>query len=172
MRGAVVEIGSSVDRNIALMGEGAERMRQAAEQFTNSGGAIADVFDRSRHVATELSQSAARLSGASQDIEAVARDYQQARETFAGIVETLKSTVDTAKRDVAMTSELVKRLDAAAQKLVAVQGQADEYLAKLNRVLEGAHSLFCDQMLATVRKTNGEFHASLSTNGLTRQYAT
>jgi hypothetical protein len=60
-----------------------------------------------------------------------------------------------------MTSDLVARLEMAAQKLIAAQGHADEYLAKLNAVLAEAHTSFSDQMLATVRKTNGEFHDSL-----------
>lgn len=161
MRGAVSEIGSSVDRHIAGMSRGADQMRQAAERFTASGGAISEVFDRSRGITADLTETAARLSGTSQDVEAVVRDYRAARETFAGIVDGLKGTVDTAKRDASMTSDLVARLEAAGQKLIAAQGHADAYLAKLNDVLKQAHSSFSEQMLKTVRDTNGEFHDSL-----------
>ena len=167
MRGTVLELGSSVNRNVALMAEGATEMRKAADQFSGAGLAIGDVFDRSKLVAIELSKTASSLSASSQDVQSVVADYRAARETFAGIVESLRGTVDTAKREVAMTSDLVARLESAAQKLIAAEGQADDYLAKINSVLAEAHSSFGTQMLETVKRTNTEFHAHLAkTTGL------
>jgi ABC-type transporter Mla subunit MlaD len=161
MRSAVSELGASVDRNIAKMGQGAEQMRQAADAFSGSGRAIADVFDRSRVVSAELSQVATQLSASSNDVQAVVGDYRAARESFVSLVEGLRGTVDTAKREVALTQDLVGRLESAAQKLFAAQGHADGYLDKLNQVLAEAHGAFSSQMLNTVRTTNGEFHDSL-----------
>jgi len=161
MRGAVAELGSSVNTNVSRMGDGANQMRQAAELFTTSGQAISDVFDRSKSVSTELSQAAASLSGSSQNVQAVVADYRAARELFAGVVDGLRTTVETAKREVTLTSDLVTRLESAGQRLIAAQGHADDYLAKLNGVLAEAHGSFSSQMLQTVRSTNGEFHDSL-----------
>lgn len=161
MRSAVSELGASVDRNITKMGQGADQMRQAADLFTGSGRAVADVFDRSKAVSAELSQVAVRLSTSSLDVQAVVGDYRAARESFASLVDGLRGTVDTAKREVALTQDLVGRLEGAAQKLLAAQGHADEYLDKLNHVLAEAHGSFSSQMLNTVRTTNGEFHDSL-----------
>lgn len=161
MRGAVADLGTSVDQSVTRMGEGAHQMRQAADLFTTSGRAISDVFDRSKSVSLELSQTARTLSASTQDVQAVISDYRAARETFAGIVDGLKGTVETAKREVALTSDLVSRLETAGQRLIAAQGHADDYLAKLNGVLAEAHGSFSSQMLQTVRSTNGEFHESL-----------
>jgi hypothetical protein len=162
MRGAVSELGSSVNRNVTLMGEGASEMRQAAEQFTGSGKAISEVFDRLKAVSLELSRTASALSTTSQDVQVVVSDYRAARETFAGIVEALQDTVATAKRDVTMTSDLVSRLEAAAQKLIAAERHADEYLRKLNEVLAEAHGSFSSQMRETLKTTNTEFHEHLA----------
>jgi hypothetical protein len=162
MRNAVADLGSSVNRNVTLMGEGAVGMQQAAEQFTGSGKAIADVFERSRAVSIDLNQAAQTLKASSSDVQSVVGDYRAARETFGGLVEGLRGVVDIAKREASMTSDLVTRLESAAQKLVTAQGQADAYLAQLNRVLSEAHGSFSTQMLATLQKTNTEFHEHLA----------
>lgn len=164
VRAAVSELQGSVGRNVALMNEGAGRMREAAEQFTVSGRAISGVLDGSREVSGQLAQSAANLAASSQDVKEAVGDYRAAREAFASIVEGLHGTVDVAKREVAMTSDLVSRLEAAAQKLVAAQGQADEYLAKVTEVLAQAHGTFTSQMAESLRRANGDFHAHLSSS--------
>lgn len=161
MRHAVSELGSSASRNVALMGKGADGVRLAAEQFTGSGQAIADVFDKSQTVARELDQSAKMLRASSSDVQIVVSDYRAARASFADLVDGLRATIDTAKRDASMTSDLVGRLEGAAQKFAAAQGQADDYLSQLNEVLTEAHGSFSTQMLATVHKTNTEFHKHL-----------
>ena len=84
-------------------------------------GAISEVFDRSNALSLELSRMGSTLSTASQDVRAVVSDYKVARETFASIVDGLKGTVELAKREVGLTSDLVSRLEASAQKLIAAQ---------------------------------------------------
>lgn len=163
MRAAVSELGNTVARTVALMSEGASEMRQAADQFTISGRSIVDVFDRSRAVSSELTQSASILSSSSREVQEVVSDYRAARETFASIVQGLHGTVEAAKREVAMTSELVTRLESAAQKLVAAQGTAEEYLQHLNGALEAAHRDFANHMTNTVRSTGTEVHKHLAT---------
>jgi hypothetical protein len=162
VRAAVSDLGSAVGRNVALMNDGAGRMREAAEQFTASGRTTSEVLDRSRETAVQLAQTATRLSSASQDVKDAVGDYRTARETFAGMVDALRATVDVAKRDVALTTDLVARLEAAAQKLVAAQGQADEYLSKVTEVLKQTHSTFTSQMAESLKRANGDFHEHLS----------
>lgn len=162
MRAAVTDLGSSVHRNIALMGEGAGEIRNAADHFVSSGSAMAEVLDRSRALSSELSLAASTLSHSSQDVQTVISDYRAARETFAGVVDGLRSTVETAKREVAMTTDIVARMEAAAQKLISAQTQADAYLDSLNEVLVGAHGSFNQQMLSALSNANAEFHTHLS----------
>lgn len=162
MEAAVRELGSSVHRNVALMAEGAGEMRQAAEQFSGSGRAMSDMLDRSRAVSAELAQMTSTLAGSAEDVRTVVGDYRAARDSFAEIVGGLRDTVAVARREVSMTSQLVASMEAAAEKLVAAQGEADAYLAKLNEVLVDAHGSFSSQMLETVRRTNTEFHDHLT----------
>lgn len=162
MGAAIRELGNSVHRNVALMAEGAGEMRQAAEQFSGSGRAMSDMLDRTRAVSSELAQMTSTLAGSAEDVRIVVGDYRAARDSFAEIVGGLRDTVAIARREVSMTSELVAGMEAAAQKLVAAQGEADAYLAKLNEVLIDAHGSFSSQMLETLRRTNTEFHDHLT----------
>jgi methyl-accepting chemotaxis protein len=162
MRAAVTDLGSSVNRNIALMGEGAGEIRNAADRFVSSGSAMAEVLDRSRALSSELSLAASTLSDSTQDVQSVISDYRAARETFASVVDGLRGTVETAKREVAMTTDIVARMEAAAQKLIHAQTQADAYLDSLNEVLVGAHGSFNKQMLTALGAANAEFHTHLS----------
>ncbi|MDQ8698163.1 hypothetical protein [Hyphomicrobium sp. LHD-15] len=162
MRAAVTDLGSATHRNIALMGEGAGEIRNAADRFISSGSAMAEVLDRSRVLSSELSLAASTLSHSSQDVQTVVSDYRAARETFAGVVDGLRGTVETAKREVAMTNDIVARMEAAAQKLISAQNQADVYLDKVNDVLAGAHGSFNQQMLSALSNANAEFHTHLS----------
>lgn len=162
MRGAISELGSSVNRNVALMGDGAGVMHKAAERFASSGESVSLVLDRSRTVATELTQTATALGMAAKDIQAVVLDYQSARETFASIVDAARQTVETAKRDATMTSVLVTRLETAAQKLVEAQGQADVFTEKLSEALADTHHTFTSQLVDTVNRINTEYHQHLA----------
>ncbi|MEZ0219116.1 MAG: hypothetical protein ACAH22_02350 [Tardiphaga sp.] len=162
MRTAVTDLGSSVHRNIALMGEGAGEIRNAADRFVSSGAAMTEVLERSRALSSELSLAASTLSDSSQDVKTVISDYRAARETFAGVVDGLRGTVEMAKREVAMTTDIVARMEAAAQKLISAQTQADAYLASINEVLVGAHGSFNQQMLSALGTANAEFHMHLS----------
>ena len=78
-------------------------------------------------------------------------------------VDVLRGTVDVTKRDVALdVPDLVGRLEAAAQKLVAAQGQADEYLAKVSEVIAATHRTFSEGMGETLGRANSSFHQALT----------
>jgi hypothetical protein len=87
----------------------------------------------------------------------VVADYRNARETLQGMVDVMRKVVEATRGDPSVTSDVVIRIEAAAEKLIAAQGQADDYLARLNGVLSDAHSAFSTQMLETVR----DFHENL-----------
>ena len=65
-------------------------------------------------------------------------------------------------RDATMTSEIITRIEAAAQKLAAAQGQADRYLDEVTDVLAQSHQSFADNMRKTVGEANTQFHQQLA----------
>ncbi|MDX2308752.1 MAG: MotA/TolQ/ExbB proton channel family protein [Hyphomicrobium sp.] len=161
MRSAVAELGASVASNIERMAHGAGEIRLASEQFIGSGRAVSDILDKSKTVAGEFGQLASVLVTSAQDVRAVVADYRTARENFASLVAGLNETISNARRDASMTSELVRSLEGAASKLVAVQGEADAYLAKVSDVIRDAHGSFTTSMAETVKQANADFHVHL-----------
>jgi hypothetical protein len=164
MRSAIGDLGAAVNANINSMAEGAGEIRLASEQLLGSGRAVGDVLNHSRVVAGEFTQVAQMLSASAQDVRTVVGDYRSARDAFGSIVDGLKETITNARRDVAMTSDMIRSMDAAVQKLIAAQGEADAYLGKVSDVIRESHGSFTTSMVETLRETNTEFHKHLGSS--------
>jgi hypothetical protein len=123
----------------------------AAQEIMRSGQGFADIFEKSVALNRDLNETAAALAESSKDIGVVVGDYRNARETLQGMVNLIRTTAETARGEASLGSDVVARIEIAAEKLIAAQGQADEYLVKLNGVLSGAHGTFSAQMIETVR---------------------
>jgi hypothetical protein len=154
MRTVGTDVASAVDRIIDGM---TGLISGAAQEFMRSGQGFAEIFDKSSTLSRDLSETAAALAASSKDIGVVVADYRNARETLQSMSEVMRKVVEASKGDASLTGEVVERIEAAAQKLISAQGQADEYLDRLNGVLSDAHSAFSTQMLETVR----DFHEHL-----------
>lgn len=148
MRTAGADVATAVDRIIEGM---TGLISGAAQEFTRSGQNFAEMFERSSTLSHDMSETAAALAASSRDIGTVVTDYSNARETLQSMIDLMRSTVETARNDSSLASDFVARIETAAQKLTAAQGQADESLAKLNGVLSEAHNAFGGEMLETVR---------------------
>jgi hypothetical protein len=154
MRSVGTDVASAVDRIVDGM---TGLISGAAQEFMRSGQGFAEIFDKSTTLSRDLSETAAALAASSKDIGVVVADYRNARETLQAMVDVMRKVVEASQNDASLTGEVVERIESAAQKLISAQGQADEYLARLNGVLSDAHSAFSTQMLETVR----DFHEHL-----------
>jgi chromosome segregation ATPase len=161
MRAAVADLNTAVTRNIDVVGQGAAKMEQAAGRFSTAGNAVSDVLDRSNTVTSTLSAAATTLSQSSREVHAVLSDYRDARDRFATLVAGLETTIETARRDAATTSDLVEQLRQAAQVMNEAQRSADEYMGKVTGVLAGAHESFAKQMAQTVGTVTTTAHQNL-----------
>jgi DNA-binding GntR family transcriptional regulator len=92
----------------------------------------------------------------------VVGDYRAARDSVTLMLATIKETVANANRDVSMTSDVVARIEAAAQKLATAQNQADRYLDDVTEVIAESHQRFADGMRKTVAEANTAFHQQLA----------
>jgi ABC-type transporter Mla subunit MlaD len=90
-------------------------------------------------------------------------DYKGTRDTFATIVSELKSTVENARRDASLTTDLVESLSRAAQQLGAAKSEAENYLQGVSQVLVEAHSVFAKSIESTLHQGNAQFRHELST---------
>jgi hypothetical protein len=85
------------------------------------------------------------------------------------MIEQLQVIVDSARREAAVTSDVITRIESSAEKLGGAQKQAEEYLAGVTEALASAHGEFSEGLSKVVTEANGDFHRSLSSaTGLLR----
>ena len=120
---------------------------------------------RASVTATEAIKAAStQLTMATDGARAIFADYGKTRDTFALMVAELKETIDNAKRDASMTSEIIGRIETAAQHLAIAQTQSEEYLQGVSEVLVKAHESFQENVENTLREGNRTFQSELSSS--------
>lgn len=148
MRGAGSDVADAVERIVEGM---TGLISGAAQEIIRSGKGFTEIFEKSATLHRDLNKTASSIAASSKDIGTVVSDYRNARETMQSIVEFMRKAAETARGDASLTSEVVTRIEEAAAKLIAVQGQADDHLSKLDSVLSQAHGSFSTQLLETIR---------------------
>ena len=158
--------GSMVNR----LNSSSETLLSAANVFEKSGRDAAESYSRMAGVSDGLNGAATNVATATRSLEAVVGDFRSARDAITTMLETIKLTVETASREASLTSDIVSKIDASAQKLMAAQNQADRYLDDVTDVLAKSHQSFADGMRKTVETATSQFHDDLRTaTGLLRQ---
>jgi hypothetical protein len=155
MRSVGTDVGHAVDRIIEGM---TGLISGAAREIMRSGDGFREIFEKSEVLSKDLKQTATTLQTSTKEISAVLSDYRSTRDALKTMVELIRNTAEAARTDVSLTSNAAASIEAAAQRLVAAQGKADEYLGKLNGVLSEVSTAFKAEVLKTVR----EFHEQLT----------
>lgn len=162
MRDTIQQLQSTTHANVDRMAVSAERLQGAASR-------LGDNLDTMKAASDGLSTTADKLSGAAGTLNSVMTAAQQSisdqrsvREALATMVTDLRSTVENAKREASLTSELVNSLQIASQRLTEAQRAADSYLGGVTEVLGEAHSSFAKQLVVTLREGNRTFHQELA----------
>jgi hypothetical protein len=103
-------------------------------------------------------------------LQGVVADYATTRETLATMLADLRSTVENAKREANLTSDILTRIESASQKLGQAQRDAEDYLAGISDVLASSHRDFATGLSNTLGAGYKEFYERLSNaTGLLRQ---
>lgn len=162
LQNTVASLAQASEKAISGMNSGAQTLQVAANDFAKAGQGVSETM-RASSTATEAIKSASgQLTLATDGAKAIFADYAKTRDTFAMIVSDLKTTIENAKRDASMTSELVARIEAATQQLAAAQKQSEDYLQGVTSVLVEAHEEFANNVGRTLREGNRQFQTELS----------
>ena len=157
------ELGKVVER-IERMGQGAVSV--AAEGLTNAGagvGRAADNFAQaSAQVGGQLLAVSSSLAQAAADANAVMQGETCNREILERLFAEFKTLVANARREASLSSDLVQRMEAAAQALASGEREAKTYLEGINRVLGEAHQQFAENVERTLRAGNSQFHKEMA----------
>ena len=84
------------------------------------------------------------------------------RDSVAQLVNELRVTVEAARKEASLTTDILARIESSAARLGIAQKQADEYLDGVSKVLGEAHTSFATEVSRTLGKANIEFHAKLT----------
>lgn len=162
LRDIVERLETSTRNNIERMGLGAERLQTAANRLTDNLDQVRATTEGLGSTADKLNTSAATLSQALTSTQQALNEHKAVRDALALMVTELRGTVENAKRDASLTSELINGLQVASQRLNEAQQAADTYLEGVTEVLAEAHGAFAKQMETTLREGNARFHQELA----------
>ncbi|WP_454722784.1 MULTISPECIES: anti-phage ZorAB system protein ZorA [Cupriavidus] len=162
MRQAVTRLEAATNTNVERMALGAERLQLAANRLSDNLEAMRSASEGMAGATTKLDQSARTLDTALLATQQALGEQKAVRDAVTAMVTALRDTVENAKREAGMTSELVGKLEAASRQLAQAQDDAASYLEEVNDVLTGAHGAFAQQVEATLRHGNKVFHEELA----------
>jgi uncharacterized phage infection (PIP) family protein YhgE len=160
--GGIDSLAEATHESIARMKSGAEMIYVAAGDFAKAGENVTASIHGASGAIDRIQTATQSLSTAMSGTVEVLEEYKKSRDVFAMMVTDLKSTIQNAKKEAFMTSDLVEKLEAAAAQLAASEKQAGDYLARVNEVLTKSHASFAENMERTLNQGNSRFHVELA----------
>ncbi|QYD69029.1 anti-phage defense ZorAB system protein ZorA [Paraburkholderia edwinii] len=143
-------------RAIDGMNNGAATMSSAANRFETAGASVANVFEKSAAVASDLQRATSVLQSASATVTQAFQQYDRTRETVQEYVGILKGLVESAGKEAGLTQSMLTDLERIVQTLREAERQATEYLNGVNETLTESFEQFGNAMTNQLRQTIGE----------------
>jgi hypothetical protein len=158
----VGKLAGATDKAMADMNAGAETLYVAASDFAKAGQGVADTMKAATAAVEAIKSASGQLTLATDGARSLFADYGRTREAFSQMVTDLRQTVENARREAALTQDVMARFESAASGLSSAQKEAEEYLRGISEVLVKAHDAFAENVERTLRAGNGQFQAELS----------
>jgi hypothetical protein len=162
LQSSVSALSAATTSSIERMNSGAETLAIAADDFAQAGQGVTNTMNAASEATTKIQTSAQLLSSAHATIGQMLTDYRHTSTTFATLLSDLKVTMETAKKEAGMTTQLVTQLKLAADQLGQAEKQAEVYLQGINKVLAETHQSFAAEISKTLRQGNSTFQTELS----------
>jgi DNA anti-recombination protein RmuC len=141
---------------------GANKLQDATLGLAVAGDNLTASLGAASGLASEIGASATQISAASGLLEGSIRASHGLTGTFSQIVADLKSTVESAKREAGVTSELVASIESAAKKFEEAGHSTEQYLEQVSEVLGATHREFANSVENTLKSMSKRFHEDLS----------
>jgi MotA/TolQ/ExbB proton channel family len=170
MSGASAQMARSIDAltqttSTALdrMNTGAEALSVASRSFAAAGDRVGGVMEQAADVSAKLVQASDSMGLSATDLRGGLDDYRSHREAVGHVVTELRTTVELARKEAAITADVLARIQQSSERLGQAQQHTDQYLNGVSKVLGDAHQAFAVGVKKTLELANMEFHAKLST---------
>ena len=147
--------------SISGMNEGAEKMRLAAERFTQAGQSLSGITEQSAALLTQVNTLSNGLTATSNQLRTLVSDYQQSRESVQQAISTLEKVIDTAQREAGMSSQMLSDTQKMTNSLNQVSQEMQGYLNQVNDVLVKGFNSFGDAVESSLTRALGSFDNTL-----------
>lgn len=155
-------LSSTTTTAISGLNEGATQVNTASRNFTSASEKVTGAMNQATNLTTKLTSLTGDMAVTATSLQQGIQDYKAHRDTMGKLVSDLNGLVANASADVSITSDVLRRIEAATKALGNAQGQTEQFMNGVATVLAKAHESFREAMLKTVRENNHEFHAKLS----------
>ena len=162
MRDTVDRLKASTDSHLERMGVGAERLLGASDRLSDNLGLMKAAGDGIHGSAQRLTESASVLTSALTATQRALDEQKLVRDALAAMVTDLRATVDNARREASVTSQLVAGLERATERLTSAQVATVSNLEEATEAIGAAHGAFAKQVEVTLRDGNRVFHEELA----------
>jgi hypothetical protein len=162
MEESIAALRQTTTSAISGLSDGAGQVNAASRNFTAASEKVSGAMSQAATVTGKLTDLTTSLTVAASTLQQGVQDYKAHRESVSKLVSDLNGLVANAKTDVSITSDVLRRIEAAAKELGKAQVQTEQFMAGVATVLGKAHESFREAMLKTVRDNNHEFQAKLS----------
>lgn len=157
----VAVLSQTTSTSVDKMNAGAEQLGAASRNFAAAGERVTGVLGQAASVTAKLAETSGALTAGASALQDLLRDYRVQRDAVGQLVSELRETVELARREASLTTDILARIENSATRLGTAQKQADEYLEGVSRVLGEAHMTFSTEVRRTLEKANTEFHNKL-----------
>lgn len=169
LRQAAAALEASVAGFNRAGGEAMGHMRAGAEAVQQASAGLAGSsreFEKTARIVAQAGQSIEKAghtlaqAGGSQ-----AQVLQQQQQLGAGLNDLLREVQETlalARREAGLSTDVVARLEAAAQSLGRAEQRAEHYLQGVSAVLAQAHAAFAENLQHSLQAGNAQFQRELA----------
>ncbi|MDR2165099.1 MAG: hypothetical protein LBO79_05625 [Zoogloeaceae bacterium] len=170
MEGLLTRASEAMDRAAAELGHVVTRLGEVGQgAMTSAVGRLqmaGEGADRAAETFAEASdnwmRAASTLAAAAREAGTAIRAQSENREALALMLRDLRGILENTRRETAVTSDLVARMEAAGNALGHAGLEAGRYLEGVNQVLTEAHACFAENVERTLRQGNAQFHKELA----------
>lgn len=162
MHDSVGSLSQTTKESMILFHSGANTLNTAMNGFAKAGQGINNTMQAANDTTEKIQIASSNLVQATNGVKNMMDEYKNMSKIFAAIVSDLKSTIENARKEASMTTQIVSQIQEATEQLGIAENKAGEYLHGLTEVLAQAHAEFAGNIELTLRKSNSRFHEELS----------
>lgn len=128
---SISRLGEITTTSIDKMESSAKSLVAASLDFAKAGTGVAGVLEKATTASSGLTEASSVFQDSAASVKSALQDYRLQRDAMAAMTTELKATVEAARREVSLTTDIVLRIEQSAQGLGRAQLAANEWRVRL-----------------------------------------